>query len=172
MKATGIIRRIDDLGRIVIPKEIRKNLRIKNGENLEIFVGENDQIILRKFSQLDKLLDVSQSLIDAISHTTKYQVLISNNDICISASAKKKQYIDKPLSETILNILNDRKNIIKNEPIEITNNESENHLAISPIVAHGDVLGSIIIIADEDISVSDLNNINIISAFLSKYIEE
>lgn len=59
MKATGIIRRIDDLGRIVIPKEIRKNLRIKNGENLEIFVGENDQIILRKFSQLDKLLDVS-----------------------------------------------------------------------------------------------------------------
>ena len=172
MKATGIIRRIDDLGRIVIPKEIRKNLRIKNGENLEIFVSENDQIILRKFSQIDKLLDVSQSIITAINNITKKNVLITNNDICIATTNKKKNYLDKPLSENILNILNDRKDLIKNEPIEIIPGEIETNVALSPVIAHGDLIGSIIILSDQEITSNDSNTIKLISTFLSNYIEE
>lgn len=172
MKATGIIRRIDDLGRIVIPKEIRKNLRIKNGENLEIFVGENDQIILRKFSQIDKLLDVSNSIIEAISHITKDQVIITNNDICIATSSKKKNYLDKPLSEIFLNIINERKDVIRNEPMEIIAGEIEKYLIISPIIAHGDIIGSIVIFKDQIVTENDLTTIKIISTFLAHYIEE
>ena len=101
MKATGIIRRIDDLGRIVIPKEIRKNLRIKEGENLEIFV-QNEEIILRKYSMMNKISDLALELTDAIYTFMKHSIFITDTDQIVAGSGPlKKKYLNKPISEFI-----------------------------------------------------------------------
>ena len=76
MKTTGIIRRIDELGRIVIPKEIRKNLRIKNGESLEIYL-ENDSIILKKYSQIESLKNVSIDYVEAFNQIIKHNIIVT-----------------------------------------------------------------------------------------------
>ena len=78
MKTTGIIRRIDELGRIVIPKEIRKNLRIKNGESLEIYL-ENDSIILKKYSQIESLKNVSIDYVEAFNQIIKHNIIVTIN---------------------------------------------------------------------------------------------
>ena len=92
MKSTGVVRRIDDLGRIVIPKEIRRNLRIKEGENLEIFI-ENENIILKKYSMMNKINDLSQELTDAIYTFTKHNVFITDTDSVVAGSGKLKKII-------------------------------------------------------------------------------
>ena len=79
MKTTGVIRRIDELGRIVIPKEIRKNLRIKNGESVEIFV-EGDSIILKKFSQIESLENVSVNYVEAFNQIIKHNIIVTDRD--------------------------------------------------------------------------------------------
>ncbi len=86
MKATGIIRRIDELGRIVIPKEIRKALRIKDGENLEIYVDGAENIILRKYSAIRKMSDFAQDSTDAIYSLIKHNVIIVDNHSVIAVS--------------------------------------------------------------------------------------
>jgi AbrB family transcriptional regulator (stage V sporulation protein T) len=90
MKATGIIRRIDDLGRIVIPKEIRKNLRIKEGDNLEVFV-QNEEIILRKYSMMNKINDLAQELTDAIYTFMKHSIFITDTDQVVAGSGPLKK---------------------------------------------------------------------------------
>ena len=86
MKATGIIRRIDELGRIVIPKEIRKTLRIKEGESLEIFVDNSENIVLKKYSIIKKMDDFAQDFVDAICSFIKHNVIIANNDTILAVS--------------------------------------------------------------------------------------
>ena len=89
MKTTGIIRRIDELGRIVIPKEIRKNLRIKNGESLEIYL-ENDSIILKKYSQIESLKNVSIDYVEAFNQIIKHNIIVTDRDKVISATGPLK----------------------------------------------------------------------------------
>ena len=85
MKTTGIIRRIDELGRIVIPKEIRKNLRIKNGESLEIYL-ENDSIILKKYSQIESLKNVSIDYVEAFNQIIKHNIIVTDRDKVIAVT--------------------------------------------------------------------------------------
>ena len=99
MKTTGIIRRIDELGRIVIPKEIRKNLRIKNGESLEIYL-ENDSIILKKYSQIESLKNVSIDYVEAFNQIIKHNIIVTDRDKVIAATGPlKKKYLDKEINE-------------------------------------------------------------------------
>jgi len=109
MKATGVVRRIDDLGRIVIPKEIRKTLRLKNGENLEIFVDENENIILKKYSQIDKLKEFAGQITEAINSITKKSVFIINTDSFVSTSGKKKGYLNEPISNELIAMITAKK---------------------------------------------------------------
>lgn len=92
MKATGVIRRIDDLGRIVIPKEIRKNLRLRVGESLEIYIDKENNIVLKKFSVVSRISDLAQELTDSMNIFTKYNIIImdTNEFIACSGSLKKK----------------------------------------------------------------------------------
>lgn len=170
MKSTGIIRRIDDLGRIVIPKEIRKNLRIKNGENLEIFVNEEENIILRKYNQIDKLKDLALDLKESIHNIAKKDIFITNTESIIASS--KKEYNNKELSTELINIIYGRKEILKeNTNIEIIKNKKETiSYTITPIIANGDVLGSVIISGNK-ITDNDLEISKITSNFLARYIE-
>ena len=94
MKSTGVVRRVDDLGRIVIPKEIRRTLRIRDGESLEIFV-DREMIALKKFSKMSDMNEVAQELVEIINATINKTVLITDRDRFIAGSGSlKKKYID------------------------------------------------------------------------------
>ena len=98
MKTTGVVRRIDDLGRIVIPKEIRKTLRIRDGESLEFFV-DKETITLRKFSTSADLSDVSQALLDTICTTINKSIFVTDRDKIVAGSGKfKKEFFNYNIS--------------------------------------------------------------------------
>ncbi len=98
MKATGIVRRIDDLGRVVIPKEIRRNMRIRNGDPLEIFIESSGEIILKKYSPIGQLSDMAREYAESISETLLLPVLVSDRDNIIAVcGANKKIFWTNPL---------------------------------------------------------------------------
>ena len=99
MKATGVVRRIDDLGRIVIPKEIRKTLRIREGDPLEIFTDKEGEIILKKYSPIGELSEFATQYTEALAKTTGHIACISDKDTIIAVSgAPKKEYLEKSVS--------------------------------------------------------------------------
>lgn len=177
MKATGIVRRIDELGRVVIPKEIRKNLRICEGENVEIFVDTNESIILKKFSVVKKLEDFAQDLTDVIHSFLKHNIIITDTDSIIAISGNlKKNYLSKSISSSLVTSIQRRENIVEKHDKDIQIIEDENiecTYIINSIFAHGDVVGLVIILSEEDkINEMEEKIANIASSFLSKYLEE
>lgn len=177
MKATGIIRRIDELGRIVIPKEIRKNLRIKVGENLEIYVDSDENIVLKKFSIMNKITDLSQELTDAIYSFVRHNVVITDNNKIIAASGKiKKEYINQPISNNVEEMINRRESLFQNhfKDIEVVDSKSITCSYVSKaILVDGEAIGVIIIFSmDEKVLESDMTIAEIVSSFMTKYLEE
>lgn len=176
MKATGIIRRIDDLGRIVIPKEIRKNLRIKEGDNLEIFV-ENEEIILKKYSMMNKINDLAQELTDAIYTFTKHNIFITDTDMVIAASGNlRKKYMNKSISNFIEKSIKRRDKLLENHFKELNFVNEENiecSYILSTILANGEAVGMIIIISeDEKLGDVEMQLASIVSSFMTKYLEQ
>lgn len=173
MKLAGIVRRIDELGRIVVPKEIRKTLHIKNGENLEIFIND-DTIILKKYSELGNMQELSDTIAETLNSNIKANVLISDTDKFISISGSlKKKYLNEEISEILLKYINDRKTVIlKDKNINITKEKTENtNIFISPIISSGDAIGSIIVISDKELTSCNIESINLLSKVLAKHIE-
>lgn len=173
MKLAGIVRRIDELGRIVIPKEIRKTLHIKNGENLEIFIND-DQIILKKYSELGNLSELSDTIAQTLNLYLKTSVLISDTDKFISISGPlKKQYQNKEISETILKYINARKIVtVQDKKINLTKDKTEDgNIVVSPIIANGDEIGSIVVVSNEELTKNNIVMINLLSKVLAKHIE-
>ncbi len=175
MKSTGVIRRIDELGRIVIPKEIRKTLRIKEGENLEIYI-ENETIILKKYSAMKNLNDFAQTLTDSIYSLLKNNIFIMDTDNVIAATGElKKKYLGKPISETMENYISRRDSMLEKYPkkLKITEEEEEGCYAYSSIVANGDAVGMILIFSkDESLTGSEEQIVKIIANFLAKHLEQ
>ncbi len=176
MKTTGVIRRIDELGRIVIPKEIRKNLRIKDGENIEILI-DNDNVVLRKFSELDKVSEVSQFLVETMSLFLKKNIIIADNDMFTFVSGNIKDHIiNRPLSNQLIGYIKDRcvKLNNDNEILYLVNEEFINcNYCLSTIIVNGDALGFVMIM-DEESNISDLDNkiCQFVSQFLAKMLED
>lgn len=174
MKSTGVLRRIDDLGRIVIPKEIRKNLKIKDGESLEIFVNE-DAIVLKKYSFMSDLYDIAQTCSDSIYDVINKNIIITDRDRVIAASGNlKKKYIGKEISNFIIGAIDKRGNILeKNKSdLEIINNITEETCYIlSSVVANGDAVGLVMILSDDSIKETDEKCAYFISKFLGKHLE-
>ena len=176
MKATGIIRRIDDLGRVVIPKEIRKNLRIKEGDNLEIFVV-NEDIILKKYSMMNKINDLAQELTDAIYTFMKHSIFITDTDQVVAASGPlKKKYLNKNISDFITESIKRRDKMIENHFKELNFIEEENitcSYVMSTILVNGEAAGMILIISeDEKMTESEMQMASIVSSFMTKYLEQ
>ena len=176
MKATGIIRRIDELGRIVVPKEIRRNLRIKEGENLEIFVDSNENIVLKKHSLIKKMDDLAQNFTDAIYSFIKNNVIISDNNTILAASGNmKKEYLNKPISTELENKINRREEMIEkhNKSISIIEDKQINATyAISPIIVNGDTVGTVMIFSeDKEVDDIDYKLVQIASKFLTSHLE-
>ena len=174
MKTTGVVRRIDDLGRIVIPKEIRRTLRIHDGESLEIFV-DNEIITLKKYSSLNELANVSKILVESINKEINKDIIITDRDNVIAASGvNKKKYMGKNISSYLENVINDRKSVhIFNEKVKIVDVEEDCNYIIYPIIANGDAVGSAIIVSlENNISESEEKLIKIVAEFLGKHVEE
>ena len=171
MKTTGVVRRIDDLGRIVIPKEIRRTLRIHDGESLEIFV-DNEIITLKKYSSLNELANVSKILVESINKEINKDIIITDRDNVIAASGvNKKKYMGKNISSYLENVINDRKSVrIFNEKVKIVDDVEEN---CNYIIYNGDAVGSAIIVSlENNISESEEKLIKIVAEFLGKHVEE
>ncbi|MCS1352383.1 stage V sporulation protein T [Mechercharimyces sp. CAU 1602] len=154
MKATGIVRRIDDLGRVVIPKEIRRTLRIREGDPLEIFVDRDGEVILKKYSPIGELGDFAQEYAESIYESLQHFVLICDRDHVIAvAGISKKEYLDKPVGELTEDCMEQRKKVVENSPAEgkIIRDleESYQSYVIVPIVSGGDPIGAVVILSKE-----------------------
>lgn len=172
MKATGVVRRIDELGRIVIPKEIRKTLSIKQGENLEIFVGDNETISLKKYSTLSRFTEIGKVIINTLSQMINKDVLITDTDNIIEYSGKK-DILNKPINEELLKVLENRIKVIekkKNNIIIVDKEESLSYI-IEPLILNGDLIGSLIVLSDETIDKNDEILTDLASKILLNYIE-
>ncbi|MEW8973592.1 MAG: stage V sporulation protein T [Tissierellaceae bacterium] len=182
MKATGIVRRIDDLGRVVIPKEIRRTLRIREGDPLEIFTDREGQIILKKYSPIGELNEFATEYCEALYEATNYMAIISDRDNLIAISGgSKKEYLGKRISPELERIIEGRDiyTIDENNPTikifyEDENLESYVSQVISPIVMQGDPIGAIILVSKEKgVNMGDLETklLETASKFLSKQME-
>lgn len=177
MKATGVVRRIDELGRIVIPKELRKNLRIREGENIEIYMDENSNIILKKFSSLKNINEVADYVTSSINKVTKLNTMIIDTDSVVSYSGNnKKEYLNKYISKYLQNVLSEGKNINKDKLLEntelISDKEEEIYKVINLIKKNGDIYGALIIFSfDDEIMSEHVQIIDTFSTFLANYIE-
>ena len=109
MKATGIVRRIDDLGRVVIPKEIRRTMRIREGDPLEIYTTKDGEVIFKKYSLLGGLEDFAAQFCDTLSHSTEFTAAVTDRDAIIAvAGVGKRELLGKTISEPLERIMEDR----------------------------------------------------------------
>ncbi|KEO83118.1 stage V sporulation protein T [Tumebacillus flagellatus] len=155
MKATGIVRRIDDLGRVVIPKEIRRTLRIREGDPLEIFVDRDGEVILKKYSPIGELGDFAKEYAESLSETLGHITLITDRDVIIAvAGASKRDFLEKPIGSDVERSMDERKTVSAFAAGEynITREKAEPFTSqvIAPIIAGGDPIGSVIILSRED----------------------
>lgn len=180
MKATGIVRRIDDLGRVVIPKEIRRTLRIREGDPLEIFVDRDGEVILKKYSPIGELGDFAKEYADSLYESMNHIVLISDRDSVIAvAGASKKEYLEKPIGSIVEKCLEERKTRLEKNAgsYEICRDMSEAYgsFVVAPIVAGGDPIGSVILLnKNETTKMSDLEMkmAETAAGFLAKQMEQ
>ena len=182
MKATGIVRRIDDLGRVVIPKEIRRTLRIREGDPLEIFTDREGGVILKKYSPIGELTDFSKEYAESLQQSIGHIILIADKDAFISVSgAPKKEYIERKVSNELEKIMEDRRSILitdesKTLPLH-SDDEKGDYVGqvISPIISEGDAIGAVIVLtkqAGEQLGDLELKIAETAAAFLGKQMEQ
>lgn len=145
MKQTGVTRKIDELGRIVIPKEIRKNLGIRDGESLEIYTSD-DSIILKKYYEVKKLEDVCDKLCEMIKNIYDVNILITDREKVVSSSISN--YKDRLLDKDLIELIDERELLISDKLLtkKIGNDEVIGYYTVVPIVASSDSLGLVIIV--------------------------
>lgn len=151
LKSTGVIRKIDELGRIVIPKEIRRHLGIREGENLEIFT-EEDRIVLKKYSKMLEYGDFASKLCGVISGIMDLGLVITDLDKVVSASSNVKLNFDSnEIGSKLQSYIQERESYESNsfEKLEIADYEIEGYFYIQPIISSIDCLGLIIFIKDQ-----------------------
>ncbi|MGI6018035.1 MAG: stage V sporulation protein T [Marvinbryantia sp.] len=156
MKATGIVRRIDDLGRVVIPKEIRKTLRIRESDPLEIFTDREGEIILKKYSPIGELSSFAKEYAESLAQTTGHSICITDRDqIIAAAGGVKRDYVGKPISGSLENLIGERENVLYNmadrEYVDIfETSEEKRPQVISPIICEGDAIGAVVMMGKND----------------------
>ena len=174
MKATGIVRRIDDLGRVVIPKEIRRTMRIREGDPLEIYTDAGGEVIFKKYSPLGELGAFAAQYCDALGGGTALGVAITDCDRFIAASGiSKKEVIGTSVMPELDILMRERRSV--NEGLEELKVAERSVIAVAPIISAGDVMGSVVLFASEatkKASDSDTNLIGVAASFLGKLMVE
>lgn len=182
MKATGIVRRIDDLGRVVVPKEIRRTLRIREGDPLEIFTDREGEIILKKYSPIGELGQFAGQYAEALAYTTGCLVCITDRDHVIAAAGSgKKEFEGKPISKQLEESIEERETFLaeKGEKrfMKVTLDDSEVHViqAVSTIICEGDAIGAVVLCQKDEkekFGETELKLAMVAAGFLSRQMEQ
>lgn len=158
MRATGIVRRIDELGRVVIPKEIRRTLRIREGDPLEIFTDHDGEVVLKKYSPIGEISAIAKDYTDSLHRTLGHIALISDRDTIVASSgAGKRDYIEKAISPDVERILENRQTMVLNlsaglRMIPITGDDRSDAYSaqiVVPILADGEIIGGLMLLSRE-----------------------
>ncbi len=179
MKATGIVRRIDDLGRVVIPKEIRRTLRIREGDPLEIYTATDGEVIFKKYSPVGELSEFAGQYADVIARISSMPTLICDTDHVIAAAGvSKREFLERRVSSILESYMDNRKNYIATEqtlenvqPIEGLENNAG---VICPIISSGDVMGAVVLLSGENLRLPTPVEVKLAqsaAAFLGKHLE-
>ncbi len=181
MKATGIVRRIDDLGRVVIPKEIRRTLRIREGDPLEIFVDRDGEVILKKYSPIGELGEFAKEYADSLYEATGHISIIADRDIVIAvAGGSKKELLNQPIGPLSEMAMEERRTYLINPEDKSMGNSLANGdhgitaQVVSPITADGHPIGCVIICTKEEgVTIGDMETklADTAASFLGKQME-
>ena len=182
MKATGIVRRIDDLGRIVIPKEIRRTLRIRESDPLEIFTDHEGSIILRKYSPIGDMGSFAKPYAESLAQVSGHMALIADRDQLIAAAGSgNKQLIGKTLSKEMEDKMNARETVCASRDdlqyVPVTEDETDSfcHEVMIPILAQGDIIGAVVLLSNDEanpMSEVELKLAQTAAGFIGKQIEQ
>jgi len=178
MKATGIVRRIDDLGRVVIPKEIRRTMRIREGDPLEIYTTREGEVIFKKYSMMGGLEDFAAKFCDTLSRSTAFTAAVTDRDSVIAvAGSGKRELMGKQISSALERIMEERdiyRYTGQGQAIPVTESDSPYTAAIAaPILCQGDVLGLVLFVSDQGKTPGDAEYklAQTVAAFLGKHME-
>lgn len=177
MKATGIVRRIDDLGRVVIPKEIRRTMRIREGDPLEIYTSAGGEVIFKKYSPMGEMSAFAAQYADALAQATRLPIIICDRDHCVAAAGiSKKEVLERRVTSSLEDIMEQRRSVsFENDDSHQALEGVKRGIRVGvPILNAGDVSGAVVLMADEDGSNADESDIKLASvaaAFLGKQME-
>lgn len=177
MKATGIVRRIDDLGRVVIPKEIRRTMRIREGDPLEIYTEKDGEVIFKKYSPIGELGDFACNYAETLAKTSGRAVCITDRDSVIAVSGlPKKELMEKRVSTELEKVMNDKEHINSQSSRSVSvadGNDKYNARVVFPIVSEGDTIGSVLFVMDDDENPSEVETklAETAAGFLGKHME-
>lgn len=182
MKATGIVRRIDDLGRIVIPKEIRRTMRIREGDPMEIFTSREGEILLKKYSPVGELGEFAESLAESLAQVLGELVCVTDRDYVIAAAGNgKKEFDGKLLDIQMQDAIDRRSNTMesgeKKNMIKVTADDEKTYArqVIATILANGDSIGAIVVLSKDTVRNQDETMLPIAkcaAAFLGRHLEQ
>jgi AbrB family transcriptional regulator (stage V sporulation protein T) len=154
VKATGIVRRIDDLGRVVIPKEIRRTMRIREGDPLEIYTDKDGEVIFKKYSPMGELSAFATQLCEALGKTTGEKICVCDRDTVIAINGlPHRDLLEKRIGEDLEKIMESRQ-VYQHKPggakIPISDDQEKYHAGVAaPIIAEGDVSGAVIFLLSD-----------------------
>ncbi len=180
MKATGVVRRIDNLGRIVIPKEIRRTLRIREGDPLEIFTNRDGEVILKKYSPIGELSTFAQAYADSISQMLNKTTVVCDRDQIIAAAGNEKRSLQgQEIDQKMENLIEERKNQVATsddkEFVNVTENAIEFYAqAAATIICEGDAIGAVVILDDDKnskLGENELKMASVAANFLGRQME-
>ena len=183
MKATGIVRRIDDLGRVVIPKEIRRTMRIREGDTLEIYTDREGEVIFKKYSPIGELSAFAAQYADTLHKTCQMAVVICDRDAVIaSAGVSRKEYLDRKVSAELESIIENRSlytHKADGEKISVIDDGGSHYISCAmPIITEGDVIGCVCSVINSNDTgegkISDELEVKLVqtaSGFLGKQLE-
>lgn len=180
MKATGIVRRIDDLGRVVIPKEIRRTLRIREGDPLEIYTDTDGEVIFKKYSPVGELSSFATQYAEVLAKISGLPTLISDRDhIVAAAGVSKREYLERRITPVIEECMETRRSFAAHQgdigEIQPVEGVDQSAVIMYPIIAAGDVTGSVIMLSAGDKKAPTEAEIKLAqsaAAFLGKQMEE
>lgn len=179
MKATGIVRRIDDLGRVVIPKEIRRTLRIREGDPLEIYTERDGEVIFKKYSPMGDLQDFADQICDSIGRNTGAIAAVADRDSIIALSgAPKRELLSKSNSQELARLMEERKSyryMPGGAMLPVADEVERYHLGVAaPIVSSGDLMGCVMLLMDESEKApqeADQKLVQTVASFLGRQLE-
>ncbi len=180
MKATGIVRRIDDLGRVVIPKEIRRTMRIREGDPLEIFTDNDGEVVFKKYSPMGEMAPFAGQYAEVMSRATGLPVLICDRDhVVAAAGVPKKEFQDRRISAGLEEAMEQRRSHVakagEQNRLQPVDGAERYASVMMPIVSAGDVIGAVCLLLPESGAVAsegDVKLTQVAAAFLGKQMEE